>query len=107
MISVYMANDIRNLLAEGALSQRKIAKQLGVSRGTVNAIALGKRTDRMTPRRSLDDDQMPTGPVKRCPECGYMVIMPCLACRIRAMKRRMKGERRRAKGEEGMMPDKL
>ncbi len=102
MISVYMVNDIRNLLAEGNLSQRKIANQLGVSRGTVSAIACGKRHDyTVRCRQRPHDDFAPTGPVRRCPECGAMVLMPCLACRIRAMKREGgRGKRRGGKREE-------
>ena len=96
MITVYVVNDIRDLLADGNLSQRNIAKQLGVSRGTVSAIASGKRPDyTVRCRQRSHDDFAPTGPVQRCPECGAMVLMPCLACRIRAMKR----EGRRGKGE--------
>ncbi len=43
MITATVVDEIRRMLREGRLSQRKIAVRIGVSRGTVNAIALGKR----------------------------------------------------------------
>jgi transcriptional regulator with XRE-family HTH domain len=42
MIATTVVDEIRRLLRQGRLSQRKIASRIGVSRGTVNAIALGK-----------------------------------------------------------------
>lgn len=81
MIATAVADEIQRLLEEGELSQRKIARQMGVSRGTVNAIALGKRA--LKAARPGDDFQPPTGPAARCPTCGGMVQMPCLACRLR------------------------
>ena len=81
MLAPATVGEIRLLLAEGGLSQREIARRLGVSRGSVNAIARGKRTDGA-------DFVCPSGPVERCPGCGCMVQMPCLACRIRAMRER-------------------
>lgn len=88
MIESAVVEEIHRLLDAGALSQRKIALETGVSRGTVNAIALGKRI--LQPRRGPeagDDFLPPTGPVARCPICGGMVRMPCLACRVRAGQR--------------------
>ena len=43
MLPLATVQEIRRLLDEGQLSQRKIAAQLGVSRGTVGAIASGRR----------------------------------------------------------------
>jgi hypothetical protein len=93
MIADNVVQQIRQLLAQGELSQRKIARVVGVSRGTVSAIALGRRPDYPSggaPYRR-DPAQAETllwgpGPMQRCPGCGGMVYMPCLACRIRAMK---------------------
>ena len=45
MIAEAVVEKVRHLLADGALSQRKIARRLGVSRGTVNAISQGRRPD--------------------------------------------------------------
>ncbi len=87
MIAFAVVDEIERLLGEGNLSQRKIAVRLGVSRGTVNAIAQGKRPDYRTRRRERDDDFIaPCGPVARCPTCGAKVAMPCLACRVRALR---------------------
>ena len=86
MISFGVVDQIKRLLAEGKLSQRKIARQLGVSRGTVHAIARGKRPDYQSRREDKDDWAAPSGPPARCPTCGGMVQMPCLACRVWAVK---------------------
>jgi len=95
MIAASVVSEIRSLLTDSGLSQRKIARRLGVSRGTVNAIARGKRPDHAGGRpRSMEDWTTMIGPVARCPRCGGMVQMPCLACRIRAMQ----GRRRRSGG---------
>ena len=86
MIAQSVVNEIRDLLAVGELSQRNIARRLGVSRGTVNAIARGKRPDYRPPRRGDDDFVPPSGIPKRCPGCGGMVQTPCLLCRVRGIK---------------------
>jgi transcriptional regulator with XRE-family HTH domain len=84
MIATSVVEQIRRLLASGDLSQRAIARQLGVSRGTVNAIALGKRPEaRRQAERGADGFDPPVGPLRRCPDCGGLVLMPCLACRVR------------------------
>jgi len=87
MIATTVVDEIRRLLRQGGLSQRKIASRIGVSRGTVNAIALGKRAD-FPPRWRREDDGFipPAGMPVRCPGCGGMVQMPCLLCYIRARK---------------------
>jgi hypothetical protein len=98
MIAPEVIDQIKRLLAEGNLSQRRIARQLGVSRGTVHAIARGKRTDDRTRKQKQEEDLLaPRGPWDRCPTCGGMVQMPCLACRVRAMREK----RRRGAGGPG------
>ena len=95
MLDPDVVDQIKRLLGEGNLSQRSIARQIGVSRGTVHAIARGKRNDSPPRKREPDDDFMlPRGPWHRCPTCGGMVQMPCLACRLRAMRE----DRRRSAG---------
>jgi transcriptional regulator with XRE-family HTH domain len=82
MIAAHLVEQIEQLLAEGKLSQRKIARLTGVSRGTIGAIASGRRQAR--PRRiSLWEDELevPDTPPQRCPGCGGMVYMPCRLCR--------------------------
>ena len=81
MLAPLLVREIRRLLAEGNFSQRKIARLTGVSRGTVGAIASGKRPD-YEPRSWLKDER-PAGPPRRCPICGGMVHMPCRLCVLR------------------------
>jgi len=89
MISPVTVAEIRRLLIEKGLSQRNVAHLTGVSRGTIHAIAAGKRPDYELRGRSFDADfSPPDGPPCRCPECGGMVHMPCLLCRVRATMRR-------------------
>jgi transcriptional regulator with XRE-family HTH domain len=45
MLSPAVVKKVRRLLAEGRLSQRKIARQLGISPGSVAAIRHGRRRD--------------------------------------------------------------
>lgn len=84
MIATTVIDEIRRMLREGRLSQRKIAVRLSVSRGTVNAVARGKRPDYSTRRRREDDNfTLPVGVPVRCSGCGGLVQMPCLLCYIR------------------------
>ena len=77
------------LLKEKKYSQRKIAKILGVSRGTVNAIAQGKKKLRscMTVQEN-SSFILPKGPPRRCLTCGAKTKMPCLACQLREKMRK-------------------
>ena len=86
MIAPSVVHEVRRLLAEGRLSQRKIAKIAGVSRGTVGTIAAGRRPDYESLRRNRRD-QLPEllGPLQRCPGCGGMAYMPCRACHTRSV----------------------
>jgi hypothetical protein len=95
MIPVWRVAAIRGLLVEGELSQRKIAERVGVSRGTVAAIALGRRPDYADRRQAgcgsfspAGEFVPPSGPAQRCPGCGGMVQMPCLVCRVRRLQQR-------------------
>jgi len=97
MIPFAVVDEIERLLHEGGLSQRKIARRVGVSRGTVNAIARGRRPDYRALRRDrVDEFAAPCGPFARCPTCGARVQMPCLACRVRAFRESRRRSRRRA-----------
>ena len=82
MLAAKTVIEIQRLLDAKTHSQRRIAVLLGVSRGSVAAIASGKR------RAELADecDDAPAehaGPPARCPGCGGLVYMPCLLCRLR------------------------
>ena len=87
MIAPSVVHRIEQLLAEGGLSQRKIAGLTGVSRGTVGAIARGKRPDYEAIRKKAAEKkpEEPAGPPRRCPTCGGMVILPCRVCRVRKL----------------------
>jgi len=86
MIAPSVANQIKRLLSEGKYSQRKIARMTGVSRGTVGAIAGGKRPDYEARARERQSElEQPTGPPRRCPGCGGLVYMPCRLCRVRKL----------------------
>lgn len=77
MISNSKIAEIERLLLAG-MSQRKIASISGVSRGVICAIYSGKR--RRNPEREYKPDSV--APV-RCPSCGALAAMPCIACRDR------------------------
>ncbi len=89
MLATELVERIRALLDDGRMSQRGIARALRVSRGTVGAIALGRRPDPAArPGGQPPGLVLPAGPAERCPGCGGMVQMPCLACRLRALRRK-------------------
>ncbi len=101
MLDPVLVDTIRRLLAERKWSMRKIARTTGVSRGTVGAIAHGKRRDRDA--RSREDDglgQPPSGPLRRCAGCGGLVQMPCRLCRVRARTASPRWKRPPARREE-------
>ena len=83
MLSPAKVEKIRRLLVRGNVSQRHIAKAAGVSRGSVNAIACGKRPDYRVTNFDDEDSGRWLPPVRRG-GCGGMVYAPCRLCRIRA-----------------------
>ena len=89
MLPLALVEEIRRLLEEGRLSQRKIATKLGVSRGTIGAIASGRRG---IYGREPDPDDLLLAcqdlAAERCRECGAMVYKPCVLCNAREYQRR-------------------
>ena len=85
MLAETKIDEARRLLAEGKLSQRRIAQAIGISRATLSGIASGKRPDYEALRRARGQEEEPLGPVERCPSCGGKVHMPCRLCRVRAI----------------------
>ena len=77
-----MLEEIERLLKESSWSQRKIAREVGISRSMVNNIARGYRPN----CQELPGVVYPTGPLVRCPGCGGRVFMPCMLCHIRELK---------------------
>jgi hypothetical protein len=98
MLAPGVVDEIRSLLASESFSQGEIARRLGVSRGTVNAIATGRRTAEPARPSAGEDFTYGQGPPRRCPGCGGLVQMPCLACRVRAIQRRQRGRGTRSAG---------
>jgi hypothetical protein len=86
MISTDLARAAERLLAGGA-SQREVARQLGISRGTVATVAAGQWTGyaRAADKQSADE---PLAPPVRCARCGGLVHPPCRLCRLREQLRR-------------------
>jgi len=78
--------EIRRLLAEGNLSHRKIARRMGVSRGTVHTVAVGRPRRIAPPRDERQPVDRHSGPPKRCPECGGLVYLPCQLCKARRIR---------------------
>ncbi len=106
MIAASIICEVQRLLTVGGLSQRKIAKMVGISRATVGAIADGTRPDYEARRHARQEDYPETlGPLARCGGCGGMVYTPCRLCRVRAIKekafRAARLARRRA-GQEAL-----
>jgi hypothetical protein len=100
MLPLAVVEEIRRLLDEGTLSQRKIAAKLDVSRGTVGAIACGKRglygREPDPEERELTSlDLLP----ERCRGCGAMVHMPCVLCRARRYAQRQRALRELSLGK--------
>lgn len=86
MLSLAVVEEIAHHLAAGELSQREIARRLGIGRTTVSAIAREKRG--LYGRNEESPTEPETlAPPKRCPKCGYLVYLPCLVCRTREYSR--------------------
>jgi hypothetical protein len=83
MLPIALVNEIDHMIRERKLSHRKIASHLGISRGTVSAIASGRRGLHGRETIGPYTASVPTSAPTRCPECGYRVYLPCLVCRTR------------------------
>ena len=80
MISQTDYERIKKLLRDSTLSQRAIGYKVGVSRGTVLNIA-NEKVPRSYEKPPAIISSF-TGKCERCPHCGVLVRMPCLACLI-------------------------
>jgi hypothetical protein len=72
-------------LARQQVSQRHISQQVGISRDSVRRILRGQVSLSNRPKKC---DGLPPPPnwrtpARRCPQCGGLVHMPCLACELR------------------------
>lgn len=86
MLPLATIKEIHLLIEQGELSQRQIAEMLGVSRGTVCAVASGRRGLYGTAADAKEVGLAFEGTAVRCPGCGAHVFMPCLLCRARKMR---------------------
>jgi transcriptional regulator with XRE-family HTH domain len=86
MLPLVKIKEAERLLAEGQLSQRKIATAVGISRATVSAIASGRRPDYARRQLARAEENELWGPIIRCPECGGRVYSPCRLCCVRRAK---------------------
>ncbi len=86
MLPLATIKEIHLLLERGELSQRQIADMLGVSRGTVCAVASGRRGLYGTAADANEVGLDFEGTAVRCPGCGAHVFMPCLLCRARKVR---------------------
>lgn len=87
MIRADAERQAEELLREGQSSGRAIARQTGLSRGTIQAMASGARPmdrAREQQRRSRQRDDR-WGPSVQCPTCGGKVQMPCRLCNVRRL----------------------
>lgn len=84
---------VKKLLAEGRLSQRKIAQLTGISRATIGLIAAGRRRE-PAPGDGLETEGPHSIPV-RCPTCGGLVYAPCRLCQVRAWDHARRSRQRR------------
>lgn len=80
MLDNGIINKARELLAEGRLSQRKIAKILGISNTMVSLIHHQKR--KPFSEAAGNPIAEPDGPIMRCPVCGGKTRLPCVYCQI-------------------------
>jgi hypothetical protein len=94
VITQQLIAEIHSLLFVEHCSQRAVARRLGVSRGSVQAVARGKyRLHPPLKRPTGEGFQPPQGRHLRCPGCGGKVQLPCLACYLRRKKEKENAEK--------------
>jgi transcriptional regulator with XRE-family HTH domain len=88
MLAASQITEIRQLLRQGRLSERKIARQCGVSRNTVARIAeINLRCRPVEETAATAEDADPLDPAetpRRCPGCGGLVLGRCRLCCARS-----------------------
>jgi predicted transcriptional regulator len=86
MISKLIEQSVRKALKHGNLTLREIARLHGISRESVRKISKSEEKTVEPLNREF----------RRCPECGGMVILPCLAC---GLKKNLEFTKKMKKGE--------
>jgi hypothetical protein len=79
MLDPLKVRHVQRLLAQGGMSQHRIALLAGVARPTVVAIARGEHGRAGNPMEGSDSSR-----AVRCPGCGGLVFLPCRLCHVRA-----------------------
>lgn len=72
--------DLAVELLKAGGSRRAVARQAGVARSTVDAIAAGRHPRFFPP--PPEPPPVPMPPPARCPGCGAVVYGECLACAV-------------------------
>ncbi len=80
MLEPSVIRDIQRLLDAGH-PQRAIARDLAVSRNIVVQVARGQRV----PQEPAAYDRRKRFSLRRCPDCGGIVEMPCRLCQTREL----------------------
>lgn len=73
--------EVISLLESRRFSMRTIARKTGISRGSIASIFRNMEQEKH--RIAQRFDVVPTGPFRRCPECGVKTKLPCLSCAIK------------------------
>jgi len=93
LISADRVNTAVRLLRAGE-SQRGVARQTGLARGTVAVIAAGKHPRQRLGVWAPDFGESTGAPdPQRCPSCGRLVRPPCLVCEVQGRHRRRSARR--------------
>lgn len=83
MLDNQKIREVMQWLDSGLHSQRSISRMTGVSRAVVQRIASGKRKEAETPVKAEWEVDWNERSFERCPRCGALVRVPCMACIIR------------------------
>lgn len=83
MLQKVKVMEVKRLLDEGHLSRRAIAEEVGISRGSVNAIANGERGLHGATADDCVEIPFRSTVATRCHGCGGLVYMPCVLCEAR------------------------
>jgi DNA-binding XRE family transcriptional regulator len=73
---------VKRLLA-AEISQREISRRTGISRDTIRRIEKGQWHEPPQVPNALSQLLGAKRKMGRCPECGALVLLPCLACHVR------------------------
>jgi transcriptional regulator with XRE-family HTH domain len=96
MISEAVEREVKRLLETGGITQRGIARRIGVSRQTVANVKNRKPVEiRKAIKRKLENslaemEKIVGGRINRCPGCGALVYGECYECCLKKAKKERK-----------------